>query len=164
VVCDVVEIAHSTPGVHTFTIDVSMRAMLQLCAAVATHWPNLRDLCLVLIETPPPRLRGEAPALPGNNNNHFHDDESDEEVSFEVMDGRDIDFRTTIAWTLSRPGAPTTSRSISAPSNRCPFPMFSYQGTCTVRITLLTISRPTSNASSFPRPCLCASRGSRSLC
>ncbi|KAJ7712251.1 hypothetical protein B0H14DRAFT_3524117 [Mycena olivaceomarginata] len=92
VVCDVVEIAHSTPGVHTFTIDVSMRAMLQLCAAVATHWPNLRDLCLVLIETPPPRLRGEAPALPGNNNNHFHDDESDEEVSFEVMDGRDIDF------------------------------------------------------------------------
>jgi hypothetical protein len=45
----------------------------------------------VLIETPPPRLRGEAPALPGNNNNHFHDDESDE-VSFEVMDGRDIDF------------------------------------------------------------------------
>ncbi|KAJ7325819.1 hypothetical protein DFH08DRAFT_941138 [Mycena albidolilacea] len=75
VVCDVVEIALSTPGVHTFTIDVSMHAMLQLCAAVATHWPNLCDLRLVLIETPPP-----PPA------------QSDEEVSFEVMDGRDIDF------------------------------------------------------------------------
>ncbi|KAJ7312547.1 hypothetical protein DFH08DRAFT_1044083, partial [Mycena albidolilacea] len=87
VISDLVEISYSTAGLQTFTFCIPMRAALQLCRTVAVHWPNLRDLCFVLNETPlphPPR----GPFM--GNNNHF-DDDSDDESSVDV-DDRDVDF------------------------------------------------------------------------
>ncbi|KAJ7787907.1 hypothetical protein B0H14DRAFT_2951261 [Mycena olivaceomarginata] len=133
VISDLVEISYSTAGLQTFTFGIPMRAALQLCRTVAVHWPNLRDLCVILNETPLPHPP-TGPFL--GNNNHFDDNESDNESSVDVdVDDRDIDFsdndslesvRTRASLCIALNFGPTAE--VPLPDVLAPGHMYSFHG------------------------------------
>ncbi|KAF7342383.1 hypothetical protein MVEN_01827200 [Mycena venus] len=55
IIRDLANIAHVSSGVQSFSIMAPIRLALTLSAAITTHWPDLRELRLLLKETPPPR-------------------------------------------------------------------------------------------------------------
>jgi hypothetical protein len=151
VISDLVEISYSTAGLQTFTFGVPMRAALQLCRTVAVHWPNLRDLCLVLNETPLPHPP-TGPFL--GNNNHFDDNESDDESSVGVdVDDRDVDFSDNDSLDSVRTRASLCIALNFGPTAEVPLPDVLAPGHMySAHLIILFFSIPISYASRFPRP------------
>ncbi|KAJ7691844.1 hypothetical protein B0H14DRAFT_3906149 [Mycena olivaceomarginata] len=55
IIRDLIDIAHSSVAVHSLSLCASLPIAIELCAAIAIHFPDLRELALGLREPPPVR-------------------------------------------------------------------------------------------------------------
>ncbi|KAJ7840402.1 hypothetical protein B0H14DRAFT_3696423 [Mycena olivaceomarginata] len=55
IIRDLIDIAHSSVAVHSLSLCAPLPIAIELCAAIAIHFPDLRELALGLREPPPVR-------------------------------------------------------------------------------------------------------------
>ncbi|KAJ7114603.1 hypothetical protein C8R43DRAFT_1156717 [Mycena crocata] len=94
IIRDLVQIAHSSSTVDSFSMIAPMRSSLQICGVISTHWPNLRELSLALRETPPP----PRPILPMDDDEYeaYEESSTDDELDERTLELSDNDSLKSI--------------------------------------------------------------------
>ncbi|KAJ7096962.1 hypothetical protein C8R44DRAFT_717538 [Mycena epipterygia] len=93
IIRDLVNLAHSSVTVHSLSLGAPMPIAIELCAAIAIHFPDLRELALGLKEPPP--VREFRPASTDDSDTDLSDPFSDDDeldMAMSEVDDRTIEL------------------------------------------------------------------------